>query len=104
MGGSEFELNFKANRQFIKKPRRVICCYIVFYQNPKFIGLKMAKIQWSDGLMGKGKIDILNIDSILNNLGRVKCQSACYNKSKISLRYFYDIFFIERSILIQNFN
>jgi hypothetical protein len=29
----------------------------------------------------------LNIDSILNNffLGRVRCQSACYNKSKMGL-------------------
>jgi hypothetical protein len=46
-GGSEFELNFRANRQFIKKPRRVICCYTVFYQIPrlKIVGLKMAKIQ-----------------------------------------------------------
>jgi hypothetical protein len=35
--------------------------------NFKLIGLKMAKIQGSDGLMGKRKIAILNIDSILNN-------------------------------------
>jgi hypothetical protein len=33
--GSEFALNFRANRQFIKKPRRVFFCYIVFYQNLK---------------------------------------------------------------------
>jgi hypothetical protein len=32
----------------------------------KFVGLKMAKIQGSDGLMGKRKIAILNLDSILN--------------------------------------
>jgi hypothetical protein len=32
----------------------------------KFLGLKMAKIQGSDGLIGKRKIAILNIDSILN--------------------------------------
>jgi hypothetical protein len=35
-GGSEFELNSRANRQLIKKPRRVIFCYIVLNQNPKF--------------------------------------------------------------------
>jgi hypothetical protein len=47
----------------------------------------MAKTQGSDGLMGKRKIAILNIDSILNNfiLGRVRCQSACYNESKMGL-------------------
>jgi hypothetical protein len=48
----------------------------------------MTKIQGSDGLTGKHKIAILNIDSILNkkNLGQVKClQSACYNKSKMGL-------------------
>jgi hypothetical protein len=33
-GGSEFELNSIPNRQFIKKPKRVICSYIVFHQNP----------------------------------------------------------------------
>jgi hypothetical protein len=44
----------------------------------------MAKIQCSDGLMGKRKIAILNIDYILNKFfsGQVRCQSACYNKSK----------------------
>jgi hypothetical protein len=51
--------------------KRVICCYIVTYhirtQNLKFIGLKMVKIQCSDGPMGKRKIAILNIYSILNN-------------------------------------
>jgi hypothetical protein len=38
----------------------------------------MAKIQDSDGLIGKRKIAILNIDSILNNfvLGQVRCHSA----------------------------
>jgi hypothetical protein len=35
-GGSKFELKFRAYKQFIKKPRRVIFCYIVLYQNPKF--------------------------------------------------------------------
>jgi hypothetical protein len=35
-GGSLFELNSRANRHFITKPRRVICFYLVFYQNPKF--------------------------------------------------------------------
>jgi DNA-binding beta-propeller fold protein YncE len=42
---------------------------IQFYiriQYLKYIGLKMAKIQCSDGLMGKRKIAILNIYSILN--------------------------------------
>jgi hypothetical protein len=34
--GSEFDLNSRANRQLIKKPRRVIFCDIVFYQNLKF--------------------------------------------------------------------
>jgi hypothetical protein len=31
-----FLINYRANRQFLKKPRRFICFYIVFYQNPKF--------------------------------------------------------------------
>jgi hypothetical protein len=53
----------------------------------KFLALKMAKIQGSDGLMGKRKIAILNIDSILNKcfLGQMRCQSACYNKFKMGL-------------------
>jgi hypothetical protein len=48
---------------------------------------QMAKIQGSDGLMGKRKIAILNIDSILNkkNLGQVRCQSYCYKKFKMGL-------------------
>jgi hypothetical protein len=56
---------------YSKKRRRVIYFYIVFYKNPKFkfVGLKMAKIQASDGLMGKRNIAILNIDSILNKKG-----------------------------------
>jgi hypothetical protein len=47
----------------------------------------MAKIQGSDGLMGKRKIAILNIDSILNKffLGQVRCQSACYKKFRMGL-------------------
>jgi hypothetical protein len=35
-------------------------------QNLKIIGLKMAKIQGSDGQIDKRKIAILNIDSVLN--------------------------------------
>jgi hypothetical protein len=35
-------------------------------QNFKIVGLKMAKIQGSDGRMDKCKIAILNIDSILD--------------------------------------
>jgi hypothetical protein len=48
-------------------------------------GIKMAKIQGSDELMGKRKIAFLNIESILNkqNLGRVRCQSASYKKCKM---------------------
>jgi hypothetical protein len=47
----------------------------------------MAKIQGSDGLIGKRKIAILNIDSSLNkfSLGQVRCQSACYNMLKMGL-------------------
>jgi hypothetical protein len=37
---SEFDFNSRANRQFIKKPRRFIFCYVVFYQNLKFEVLK----------------------------------------------------------------
>jgi hypothetical protein len=42
----------------------------------------MAKIQGTDGLMGKRKIAI---DTILNKffLGQVRCQSAYYNKFKL---------------------
>jgi hypothetical protein len=35
-------------------------------QHLKIVGLKMAKIQGSDGRIDKGKIAILNIDSILD--------------------------------------
>jgi hypothetical protein len=47
----------------------------------------MEKIYGSDGLIGKRKIAILNIDSILNKkkLSRVRCQSAFYNKFKMGL-------------------
>jgi hypothetical protein len=43
--------------------------YVVVFriQNLKFVGLKMAKMQGSNGLMGNSKIAILNIYSILNN-------------------------------------
>jgi hypothetical protein len=45
--------------------------YSLFYENPKIVDLKMAKIQGSDGrINNKRKIAILNIDSILglNNM------------------------------------
>jgi hypothetical protein len=47
----------------------------------------MEKILGLYGLIGKRKIAILNIDSILNkkNLGQVRCQSTCYNKFKMGL-------------------
>jgi hypothetical protein len=47
----------------------------------------MEKILGSDGLIGKRKIAILNIYSILIKffLGRVRWQSACYNKFKTGL-------------------
>jgi hypothetical protein len=47
----------------------------------------MAKLQGTDGLMGKRKIAILNVDSILNKffLGEVGCQSSCYKKFKMGL-------------------
>jgi hypothetical protein len=37
--------------------------------------------------MGKRKIAILKIDSILNNffLGWIRCQSACYNNFKMGI-------------------
>jgi hypothetical protein len=41
--------------------------YSFFLSESKILSLKMAKIQGSDGLMGKRKIAILNIDSILNH-------------------------------------
>jgi hypothetical protein len=37
-------------------------------QNLKILGLKMTKIQGSDGRMDKCKIAILNIDSILKRI------------------------------------
>jgi hypothetical protein len=43
----------------------------------------MTKIQGSDGLMGKRRIAILNIDSIMNNFFLGK--SACHNKFKMGL-------------------
>jgi hypothetical protein len=53
----------------------------------EFLDLKLAKKQGLDGLIGKRKIAILNIDSILNKffLSQVKCQSACYKKLKMGL-------------------
>jgi hypothetical protein len=61
--------------------------FAITIQNLKFVGSKMVKKQGSDGLMGKRKIATLNIDSILNIifLGRVRCQSASYNKFNIGL-------------------
>jgi hypothetical protein len=73
------------------------CCKLseIFHSirilNLECLGLKMAKIQGSDGLIylyiGKRKIAILNIDSILNNyfLGQMRFRSACYNKLKMGL-------------------
>jgi hypothetical protein len=65
----------------------VVIWFSIRIQNLKFLGSKMAKIQGSDGLMGKRKIAILNIASILNKFffGQLRCQSACYNNSKMGL-------------------
>jgi hypothetical protein len=43
----------------------VVLEFSIRIQKLKFVGLKMAKIQGLDGLIGKRKIAILNIDSIL---------------------------------------
>jgi hypothetical protein len=69
-------------------PSRIKGFFIVLsIQNLKFVGLKMAKIQGSDGLMGKRETSILNIDSILNKFfpGQLRCWSACYNNFKMGL-------------------
>jgi hypothetical protein len=67
-GESSFELNSRANRPLIKSSdvSLVVIKFSIKIQNLKFVGLKMAKIQGSDGLMGKRNLAILNIDSILN--------------------------------------
>jgi soluble P-type ATPase len=59
----------------------------IFNKLSEVVGLKMEKIQGSDGLMGKRKIAILNIDSILNKtfLSQERSHSACYSKFKIGL-------------------
>jgi hypothetical protein len=47
-------------------------------QNLKFLSLKMAKIQGSDGLMRKRKIAILNIYSILSRCQQVQNGFICW--------------------------
>jgi hypothetical protein len=49
--GSYFELNSRANRQLIKKSRRVICWYMVLNQNTKF---KVCRFENDDNARLRG--------------------------------------------------
>jgi hypothetical protein len=58
----------------------------------------MAEIQGSDGLVGKRKIAILNIDSIFNNI----FLSAYYNKFKMGLYVYIFVPFMVCAFLIRS--